>query len=298
MASILIAGPGAVGGFFGWKLSTLHSVTLLGKGLHSSALQLNGLTVHSGGVSHNLALPVVFRAEDVVAPDLCLVAVKNAALDSLVHELRERNWHETVFLSLMNGIEADEKLAETFGETRCVRGFCQLGAEVITPGVIEHRSLGNVFLGKWPSMDNTVFRKWVAFFEESGIECAAPEDFDRARWLKFAWNAVFNTLSAHYGVTTDVLLDTPVLRQEVDALYAEVVLAAKAVGINLTSNDYSAVIEGTRRWGAFIPSSLQDARKGKPLETAFFLESLCRIGEEARVDLPVVKRLLLQERPS
>jgi 2-dehydropantoate 2-reductase len=295
MASILIAGPGAVGGFFGWKLATRHDVTLLGKGRHASALQLNGLTVHSGGVSYNLALPVVFRAKDVAAPDLCIVAVKNAALEALVYELCQENWYETVFLSLMNGIEADEKVAETFGETRCLRGFCQLGAEVIAPGVIEHRSLGKVFLGKWPSMADTVFRKWVALFEESGIECAAPEDFDRARWLKFAWNAVFNTLSAHYGVTTDVLLDTPALRQEVDALYAEVVLAATAVGVNLTTNDYSAVIEGTRRHGAFIPSSLQDARKGKPLETAFFLKSLSRIGEAARLDLPIVKRLLRQE---
>lgn len=276
--AVLVAGLGAVGGFFGWKLSRNVRLLALVQGAHGQAVASNGLRIQSNGESFMVRPEVFFDAADIPEPELCIVAVKNGALSALLDRLAARSWKNTVFLSLMNGIDANKRLMETFGAAHVINGFCQLGAAISEPGVVLHRSLGKIFLVRNEAMPEGTFRRWVGFFDDSGIETAVPENFERALWLKFAWNAVFNTLSARHGVTTDILLETPELRREVDTLFSLVLEAAKLEGVMLTEADRAGVVDGTIRWGAFIPSSLQDLRAGKPLETGFFMQQLADIG--------------------
>src|SRR5215470_116774 len=98
---ILVAGAGAVGGYFGALLVRAgHEVTFLARSRHAAAMRANGLSVDSYREGQFVVHPPI-----VSAPagkfDLILVSVKSNDLMSLANELRAVEFD--IVCSLLNG---------------------------------------------------------------------------------------------------------------------------------------------------------------------------------------------------
>jgi 2-dehydropantoate 2-reductase len=289
---ILVVGPGAVGGYFAWKLSWTAHVSLLPKPTSVEILRREGLHIESGGVVHQAIMPVYSKASEIpVEPDWVIVATKMYDFEQVLNDISALDWKKACFVSLQNGIEANDTLRNAFGPARTAQGFCQLGAEKLRPGYILHRALGTVFLGKNDEMMPKDWKALVQPFQDANIELKIPDDFKRALWLKFAWNAVFNLLCARYNVSTDEILRDRFTKKLANTLFDEILAAAKLETVHLTEDDRVGIIDGTKKWGAFVPSTLQDRRKGFPLEIDAFSGAMIRLAHKHSVSFPAFSNL-------
>src|SRR5690242_14092344 len=104
-ASIAIVGAGALGSYYGARLSlTGRNVRFLMRS-QLEQVRAHGLTLHERDATHRIRNIVAFaRPEEIGAVDLVIVALKttaNAALASLVPPLLGP---ETAVLTLQNGL--------------------------------------------------------------------------------------------------------------------------------------------------------------------------------------------------
>lgn len=291
MARFTVFGAGAVGGFFGWKLAGIHDVNVIARGSSAAYIRSNGLVIESGNHEYAFNPAVYESAAASPEPDFCLIAVKNMGLSEVIEALRSTGWRDTVFISLLNGIEANSELAHAFGPERTVAAFCMLGAELVAPGRVLHRSGGKIFFGQNAGFNATTFAQTVDLFTGAGIETAVPADFSRALWLKFVWNAIFNVLAARYNCTTDEILADRDKKAHAYALFEELLAAATLEKVDLRTSDRDSVVDGTVKWGAFIPSTLQDLRKGRPLETDAFCGAMLRLAKKHGTEFPAFETL-------
>ena len=114
---VRIIGAGAVGAVVGWKLYKHADLAFIvdeeRKERYSGGLAVNGEVID---------FRFLTPAEADTA-DLLIFAVKNFSLEDAADEAAPFVGENTVILSLLNGIEAEEKLSERFGAEKVLYGF-------------------------------------------------------------------------------------------------------------------------------------------------------------------------------
>lgn len=279
MRRIAIVGAGAVGGYYGGRLSTVGEDVsfLVRSGL--ADLRSEGLSVVSPEGDFHLATPQVFGSSEEIGPvDLVIVAWK-ATANGFYQEAISPMLHETtVILTLQNGLGNTECLAELFGAQRVLGGLCFVCINRLGPTRIRHLAEGLVTIGEFEGGESARVRDLVARFQRAGIQCRGVEDLMLAQWVKLVWNVPFNGLCiAEGGITTADLLSRPGGEGEVRALMEEVIAGAAALGTVITPSVIEHQISSTREMGDYRPSSMIDYLEGRGVEVeAIWAEPLRR----------------------
>ena len=121
---IAVMGAGAVGAYFGAKLSASgHNAAFLARGAHLDALRREGLRVDSPG--GNLRIQNALFTNDpgeIAVVDLILFCVKSYDTDAAVGTLAPMIGSATTILSLQNGVDNADKIAARWGERRALAG--------------------------------------------------------------------------------------------------------------------------------------------------------------------------------
>lgn len=114
---VRIIGAGAVGAVVGWKLYKHADLAFIvdeeRKERYSGGLAVNGEVIDFRFLT----------AAEADTADLLIFAVKNFSLEDAADEAAPFVGENTVILSLLNGIEAEEKLSERFGAEKVLYGF-------------------------------------------------------------------------------------------------------------------------------------------------------------------------------
>jgi 2-dehydropantoate 2-reductase len=97
---------------------------------------------------------------------------------------------------------------------------------------------------------------------------------------------------AEGGVTTDVLLSSAETEDELRALMAEVVAAARALGHELDDGIIDFQIERTRPMGPYRTSSMIDFVEGREVEVDSIWREPLRRARAAGLSTPHLARLL------
>ena len=152
---------------------------------------------------------------------------------------------------------------------------------------------GRVAIGEWhpgvPGRAAEITRR----FKTAGIAATAEDNLQQAQWEKLVWNIPFNGLSvAHGGVTTDVLLASAATEIEIRALMAEVIAAARTLGLDLGTGLIDFNIERTRPMGPYRTSSMIDFIAGRELEVDPIWREPLRRALAAGVPMPHTAELL------
>lgn len=284
----LVMGGGAVGGYFGGRIAerTPCKVTLIVRGDHLKAIREQGLRIESPDGNTCLKLEATDDPRRAGEPDLILFTVKSHDTDSAIKQIAPVVGDNTQILTLQNGIENYGKLEETFGRHRVIQGFCRIGAGVIEPGLIRHHGLGTVVAGE---QDGSVTERLEALreiFEGAGIEFFVADDIRHQVWKKFAWNCLFNMMTALAEVTVDELLADEKAEALCHALFGELRAVAATQGIQLTREDENQIIEGAKKLENFKTSTQRDREKGKRLEYEAFCGAVVRLAGANGVDVP------------
>ena len=289
-------GAGAVGGTFGALLEKEKNNTVFftARGQHLEAVKRNGLSVQSGKEKFTIKVNVSDNPNDFKSkPDLILLTVKSFDTDSAIEQLKPVVFRKTQILSLQNGIENYPKLVNTFGEKRVVRGFCGMNAEVLQPGVIQGGQ-GYIFIGENIGEISARIQWLKSLFETSNIQCTVSQDIHQDVWRKFAWNCIFNIVSATTQLTVGKIVDNPEKIQFCKDIFKEISQVAKSQDVMLGPDKEKLIFDIAGDSGDIKPSTLQDRLKGKRMEYDAFTGALIRLADKHKIHIPINRALYNQ----
>lgn len=285
-----VMGTGAVGGYFGAKLTAAgNDVVFITRPRHLPALRRNGLRIESstGDVYVRSALFTDSPA-DAGMVDLVLFCVKSYDTTEAAAALAPMITERTAILSLQNGIDNPGKIAGLWGTERTLAGVVYIGAEVSAPGVIQHSSGGKIVLGPISDHAAETAQSVEQTLARAAIPCAISSAIEQVQWAKLLWNAPFCAISCLTRSTVREIVESEALTNLIRDCMKEVRAAARTRGIDLKTELFDQTLAFSEGLGDFKPSMLQDLEAGKPLEydalNGFVLRLLEQAGEQAPIN--------------
>ena len=280
---VRIVGAGAVGAVVAEKLSHAADTAFIideeRAERYASGVMLNG---------KNLDIPFL-TAADARPADLIIFAVKNFSLESAMEEAEPFTGPDTILMSLLNGIDAEEAIVGKFGPERVIYAF-------ITDLSSVHSGLdttcfsngGNIVFGEKNGGMSARISVLKELFDRAGQRYTIPRDILHEKWWKFMLNTCFNTLSAIIDADYAAISSSRDFIRAVRLVAREVQTVAAAEGIELTQEDVEEMI---RRVTALRDhgrtSMLQDVEAGRATENRYFAGAVSRLGRKHSIPVPL-----------
>jgi len=127
---ILVVGAGAIGGYFGGRLSQAGcDVTFLVRPRRAEQIRKNGFAIRVAAErAEDLAVRAIVSEQIETPYDLVLVCCKAYDLESAMDGSASAVGPETVILPLLNGLRHLDSLSARFGASRLLGGQCVISA--------------------------------------------------------------------------------------------------------------------------------------------------------------------------
>ena len=300
LGKIGIVGPGAIGGYYGGMLAQSgQDVHFLFRSTYEKVIQ-SGLKLidHKAGGKSTKVEPLHAHetAGTIGVCNWVIVAAKATANQQLVEIMEPMIGPDTCLLTLQNGMGNVENLFRLFGKDRTVvGGLCFTCINRTSAGVIENLLPGYVQFGQLGQKLSLEAQNVVQAFSTAGIQVRMSDSLDEALWRKLCWNIPFNGLSiAAGGITTDLILRDPDLKQRAWNLMLEVQKVAKAYGVKIEEAFLHRQFELTEPMGPYKPSSMIDYLAGKPVEVEAIWGEPVKRAEAKGLAMPESSRLFDQ----
>jgi 2-dehydropantoate 2-reductase len=308
---VAVVGCGAVGSFYGAKLSRAALPVHFLLRSDYEAVRRRGVRILSPDGDFQVFPHPARDASEIGPCDLVVVALKTTANDTFPALLPPLVGPHTWVLTLQNGLGNEEALAALLGPDRILGGLCFVCLSRIAPGLIRHTAHGKIVLGHYQQSPSAGARSVADLLCRAGIPCEVTPDLARAHWEKLVWNIPFNGLGvaglAGYGkvlagrlppvlertstLPTDELLGDARWATLARELMDEIVASGRAAGFPIPPEFPDDMIERTRCMGAYRASTLLDFERGLPLELqSVFLEPLRR-AEATGIPTPRLRAL-------
>jgi 2-dehydropantoate 2-reductase len=294
--TVSIIGAGALGAVYAAMLYDMDPgcVAFVAGGERVERLRREGVIVN-GRQYH---IPVL-TPEDRAAPaDLVIVAVKYQHLDDGIRDMKNQVGVETLILSVMNGIESEERIGAAYGMDKIL--YCvSVGIDALREGNrVVYTTQGKLFIGE---ADNSVLtqrvRRIQELFDRAGIVYETPPDMMRILWWKFMINVGINQASAVLRAPYAVFQTAGEARELMDAAMREVVRLAGKAGVDLAEADIRGFDPYLFRLSPQGKTSmLQDVEAGRKTEVEMFAGRVIELGRRYDVPTPVNRSLFTQIR--
>jgi 2-dehydropantoate 2-reductase len=299
---IAILGAGGIGGYYGALLAQSgQEVTFIARGAHLDAIQARGLRVES--VHGDLEVRPARATDDAatVGPvDLVLVTVKNYDLEAAAEAARPLIGVETVALPLLNGLDAADRLAATWGDRHVLAGLTHISSSIAAPGVIRQVSpIRRITFGERDGSLSTRAKEIGDVLAAAGIEVVLTQAIDVALWDKFLFIASISGVCCIARQPIGPVLGTPETRRLYVRALQEVDAVGRARGVALPIDAVEKTLQLTKGFDpATKPSLLVDLEAGHRLELEAMNGTVVRYGQEAGVDTPVHEVIYAALKPS
>jgi 2-dehydropantoate 2-reductase len=287
---IAVMGAGGTGGYFGGLLARAHEdVILITRGPHLQALRHVGLTIKSplAGDFH-IAVRATAEPREVGPVDLVLVCVKTYDTEAAAELMRPLVGTETLVLSVQNGIDNAERLAQVLGQSSVIGGVAYIFSTIEAPGVIAHSAgPGKILFGELSGGTSPRTERLLHTFTQAGIAAELRPDIRVALWEKFV------NICAASGVTalTRLPIGTILACPETAAFFRCTMEEVEAVGRAQDIPLPAACVE--QLWTFFSQlepgargSLYHDLAAGRRLELESLHGTVIRLGHQHRLPIP------------
>lgn len=288
--TIAIIGAGALGAAYGSVLYEMDPkcVFFIASGDRYERLKRGGVVVNGKHYPIAVASP-----EEAVPADLLIAAVKHYHLDQAITEMKHAIGPATTVLSVMNGIDSEERIGAVYGMDRVVYGLT-LGIDAVREGnSVNYTNQGRIFFGEAQNTEMTErVRRIHELFNRAGIAHVIPPDMIRSLWFKFMVNVGANQASAVLRADYGTLKASAEARKLMDSAMREVITIARAMKVELGENDIAEwykVLDGLDAEGK--TSMFQDVEAGRKTEVEMLAGTVIELGKRYGVATPVNRRL-------
>jgi 2-dehydropantoate 2-reductase len=286
-----VIGAGALGGYFGGRLARSgHDVHFVARGDNLAALLRSGLQVRSVTGDFVVA-PASASAgtADVGEVDAVLLGVKTWQLDSAIDLVHPLMGPDTVVVTMQNGVEAPDQVAQAVGRQAVLPGAAKIFATLTAPGEVTHfGGPGSLTFGEWDGALSPRAGRLRSVMENAGITAVVSDDITAALWEKFLFVVPFGGLGAVTNSPIGVLRSRPGTRALLRQGMEEICAVARARSVRLADDAVARALEFTDALPAQGRTSLQrDLLSGRPSELRAWNGAVVRLGEHVMVPTPV-----------
>lgn len=286
---ISLIGLGAMGVFFAPRLQAAFGADfrIIAEGERKRRLETKGVTVN--GVNYRFPIVTPDIANDPA--DLILIGVKGYSLDQAIADIRNQVGPDTLILSLLNGVESEEKLIASFGEEHILYAFMRMSV-VMKDGTADFDPYwGKVHFGeRWnqPGAYSERVLAVKAVFDLADIPYEIDDDMLKGIWFKYMCNIGENMTCALLGVPFGSFRVSEHANWFRVEGMREVARIAQKKGIAV-GEDEIALQNRTILTLPYSnkPSTLQDLEAGKHTEIEMFAGTVVRMGREVGVPTPL-----------
>lgn len=287
---VAIVGAGALGAIYGSLLFQAgpDSVCFIARGDRHERLKREGIVVNGQA----FRVPVL-KPEEASPVDLLLVAVKHYQLDQAIEDLRQAVGLRTSILSVMNGIDSEERIGAVYGMDKLVYGL-SLGIDAVRVGnSISYRNQGRIIFGERRNETLSERVKQIgSIFDRAGIAHHTPADMIRSLWYKYMINVGVNQVSAILGYDYGKMRSVAHAQELMAAAMREVILVARSLGVDLSEADIQEFYQVLNTLDAAGKTSmLQDVEARRKTEVEMLAGTVIDLGKRQGVATPVNCRL-------
>lgn len=289
-----------LGGVIGGMLAARYprskevEVVFVARGENKRAIETGGLrliTPKGEQVVHPAA--VSDRPEDLDTPDLVLCCVKSYDLESAIESMKPSAGGRTVFLPLLNGIDAAERIWKIIRASEVWTGCVYLVAALIRPGVVKMSgSLLELSLGAEDGAREKLAGV-EAVLRSAGIDARVRSDISGVLWEKFLFISPLATLTSALDCRIGEIVSDAGRRDLLARLVNELRNVADAGGVSLPGDIVKRTLERVHSLPPEATSSMhRDFQAGSRTEVDSLTGHVVRLGEAAGIPTPAYRMLL------
>ncbi len=305
--NIWVYGVGGVGGYFGGKIAlavgkhgpSSRKVFFIARGRHLEEIQKRGLTLNTSDQMGMICKPerATENADELPAPDLCLICVKSYDLDQVVRKLADRIKDETIILPLLNGVDIYERARGILPRGVVLPACVYVGTHIEDPGVVTQKGGdGAILCGADPEAGQLDYTPLIEFFHEAGIRFEWRDHPYTAIWEKYIFIASFGLVAALFRKTLGEVFSDQALRELVRGIMNEVALLARKKGVDLPEDVVDSSLAKAKSFPFETKTSFQRdvETKGSRNEADLFGGTIIRTGKTLGVDTPITRSIYEQ----
>ena len=300
---ICIYGIGGVGGFFGGKIANEilkgkkdYEVHFVARGEHLRQIQTNGLILNTPEGKGIVCKPTraVENFAQLPEADLIFVCVKSYDLQVAMKDISENCKNDAYIIPLLNGVDIYDRVREYLNDGIVFPACVYVGTAIEKPGTVtQSGGYGIIHLGKDPRHTEEIPNDLLAFFDEMGIKYQWYENSLPAIWEKFIFIAGFGLYTAYSGKVFGEIMSDENSKQEVRNVMSEIVVLAKAEGIELGETIVENSLNKANNFTFDTKTSYQRdvEQKGKKNEGDLFGGTIIRLGKKHNISTATTERL-------
>ena len=282
--SVAVLGAGAVGSYVIWGMSRKKDIRLgvIAEGERAERLKKDGCRIND-----EVYRPEVWSPQEAKGVDLLIVSLKYGSLPGALESIKTIVGEHTTVMSLMNGVDSEELIAEQVGDDRVLRSLIKVASHKEENGYYfnPETTLGIIFGELAAPFDSERVQAIESLFADTGIHFRSTEFIREEIWEKFRLNVCNNLPQAILGAGVGCYSDSTHMKVISDGLRRELEQIALAKGIDMSK------MAGTSGRGSAVPASarystLQDLDAGRHTEIDMFSGTLMHMGEELGIPTP------------
>lgn len=288
---VTLVGLGAMGAFFAPRLYGMlgENFRILAGGARKDRLDKEGVTINGT----NYKFPIVTPDKKGDEADLIMIAVKDTGLDSAIEDIKNQIGEKTIILSVLNGVESEEKVARVYGWRHMLYSYMRVSI-AMKDGIAKYDpNVGKIHFGE---KSNESYSEKVLsvkeLFDQSNIPYEIDLDMIYGIWFKFMANIGENMTCAALGVPFGAFQSSSHANYLREAAMKEVKNIANSKGIMLGQKEFDIQNKVMQNMPYFNkPSTLQDLEGKRKTEIDMFSGTVIRLGKEIGMPTPINEML-------
>jgi 2-dehydropantoate 2-reductase len=302
--------------------------SVLARGATLSALAADGLRVTAAGRTVTTKASVVTSgpgwsswqgslepwglaasadAASLGVQDVVIVSVKAQSMPSVAASIGPLLGPSTAVLSTLNGVpwwfldgfggpaaghhldsvDPGGFIASVLPVSLVIGGTVHLSASSPAPGAVSWRSGNGLIIGEPDGSQSARVDALAGVLRAAGFDVTVSARVREDVWYKLWGNLTVAPVCALTNASTGPALDDDLVRGLATAAMLEARAIGEAIGCPIAQTPEDRH-ELTRKLGDFVPSMLQDARAGRPLELDALTGAVRELGALAGVPTPFV----------
>ncbi len=237
-----IAGTGGTGGIIGTYLALAgHEVAFLARGKHLTALQKNGLLLHTSHRGDILLHPVkACTMEDYQdTPDVLLICVKYYSISDALELARRTAGEKTLIIPILNVFGTGEIMQQQLPGRTVLDGCVYIYGMVSSPGIISQPApILRLFYGFREQQDQRLYPQAKALkscLHAAGMEGHFSPNIRRDTLEKFSFVSPLGAAGLYYDAVSGDFKTTGPQRKLFSQLVQEIENLGHAMGISFST---------------------------------------------------------------
>jgi len=282
--TVAVLGAGAIGAYFIWGLSEKlgKNLWIIAEGDRAERLKSDGLMINQKNYRLQVKSP-----EEAKGADLLLIATKYGALRGLLPDIERVVTSNTVVMSLLNGVDSEEIIAEKIDRNQILYSFMKIASERRENQIFfDGSSTPGLFFGEADNPEVSKRMEALAeLFRDTEIHFQMCSDIKREIWYKYALNISINLPQAIVGCGAGAYDSSEHMAFLSEQLRREVVEVAAAKGIDISKTD-SKTIKRAKTTDHARYSTLQDLDAKRHTEIDMFSGTMIKEAKEVHIKVP------------